>query len=66
MCVCVCVCVCVCFRSKLIYLFMTALGLCCAVHTGFLQLRRVGVLSSCYVVYGLLIAMASLVAEHGL
>ena len=54
------------FRSKLIYLFMTALGICCAVHTGFLQLRRVGVLASCYVVYGLLIAMASLVAEHGL
>ena len=44
----------------MIYLFSAVLGLCC--YEGFLYLLRGG--CSLVVGYGLLIAVASLVAEH--
>ena len=51
------------FRSYLIYLFLAALGLrCCA--QAFSSCSEQGLLF--VVVHGLLIAVASLVAEHGL
>ena len=43
-----------------LYLFLDVLGPCCCVH--FLELRRVGLLSSC--VCGFLLGVASLV-DHG-
>ena len=54
------------FRSELIYLFMTALVFVVQCAQAFSSCGEWGLLYSCYVVYGLLIAMASLVAEHGL
>ena len=54
--------ICKCFTS-LIYLFLAVLGLCCCV--GF-SLVVVSGGYSLFVVHGLLIVVASLVAEHGL
>ena len=66
-CVCVCVCMCVCHFSIFInlftYLFLAALGLrCCA--RAFSSCGKQGLLF--VVVPGLLIAVTSLVVEHGL
>ena len=64
LCVCVCVCVkvlCVCFFNN--YLFLPVLGLCCCVSFS----QVVGSRSYSPVVgHGLLIAVASLVGDHGL
>ena len=52
------------FKNKFIYLFLDALGLrCCALH-GLSLVARAGATLHC--VRGLLIAVASLVAEHRL
>ena len=48
---------------KIIYLFLAALGLCCCVRA-FSSCSERGLLF--VAVHGLLIAVASLVAEHGL
>ena len=63
-----CVYFCVCFKKNnfafgfVIYYFAFALGLCCC--TGFLPLQQAG--ATLAVVHMLLIALASLVAEHRL
>ena len=51
------------FKNKFIYLFLAVLGLCCCTQT-FSSCRERGLLF--VAVHGLLIAVASLVAEHGL
>ena len=51
------------FSYKFIYLFLAALGLCCCVRA-FSSCRELGLLF--IAVHRLLIAVASLVAEHGL